>query len=116
MAKDAKIICPLMGGEPCVEDGSIRNGELVSCRFWVHVLGKDPQTGKDIDNADCAFAWTPVLMIENSKVNRETGAAVESFRNEMVKSNEASQQILLYAEKINTNNLIEVKDEINHNS
>lgn len=118
MAKNAKIICPLMGGEPCVEDGSIRNGELVSCRFWIHVLGKDPQTGKDIDNADCAFAWTPVLMIENSKVNRETGAAVESFRNEMVKSNEASQQVLLQAVNIrnNVNNLIEVKDETNHNS
>jgi len=115
MAKDAKIICPMMG-EECVEDGAIRNGELVSCRFWVHVLGKDPQTGKDIDNADCAFAWTPMLLIENSKINRETGAAVESFRNEMVKSNESSQQILLNAAKMNTNNLIEVKDENNHNS
>lgn len=118
MAKDAKILCPMMG-EECVEDGAIRNGELVKCRFWVHVLGKDPQTGKDIDNADCAFAWTPILMIENSKVNRETGAAVESFRNEMVKSNEASQQILLHAvnmNQVNTNNLIEVKDENNNNS
>lgn len=115
MAKDKKIICPLMGDE-CVEDGSIRNGELVACRFWVHVLGKDPQTGKDLDNADCAFVWTPLLMIENSKVNRETGAAVESFRNEMVKSNEASQQILLNAAAIATNqpntiNLIDVKED-----
>ena len=33
---------------------------------------------------DCAMAWLPVLMIENSKVNRETGAAVESLRNENV--------------------------------
>lgn len=117
MAKDAKIICPLMGGE-CIEDGSIKDGELVSCRFWVHVLGKDPQTGKDIDNADCAFAWSPVLMIENSKVNRETGAAVESFRNEMVKANESSQQLLLTATQLSNNqpnniNLIEVKEENN---
>jgi hypothetical protein len=113
MAKDAKIICPLMGGEPCVEDGSIRNGELVSCRFWIHVLGKDPQTGKDIDNADCAFAWTPILLIENSQQQRSTGAAVESFRNEMVKANEASQQVLLQTAKLTTptNNLIEVKEE-----
>lgn len=109
MAKDAKIICPLMGGE-CIEDGSIKDGELVSCRFWVHVLGKDPQTGKDIDNADCAFAWTPVLMIENSKVNRETGAAVESFRNEMVKANESSQRILLETSNIKQVNLIDSKD------
>lgn len=114
MAKDAKILCPLMGGE-CIEDGSIKDGELVSCRFWVYVHGKNPQTGEDVKNGDCAFAWTPILMIENSKVNRETGAAVESFRNEMVKSNEASQQILLNAARINTNNLIEVKDENNNN-
>lgn len=83
MAKDAKIICPMMGGE-CVEDGAIRDGELVACRFWVTVHGKHPQTGETISNGDCAMAWTPVLMIENSKVNRETGAAIESMRNESV--------------------------------
>ena len=84
MAKDAKVICPMMGGEPCVEDGAIRNGELVRCRFWVYVLGRDPQTGEVVSNGDCAMAWMPVLLIENSKVNRETGAAVESMRNEGV--------------------------------
>lgn len=84
MAKDAKIICPMMGGEECVEDGAIRNGELVKCRFWVHVMGKNPQTGETTNNGDCAIAWMPVLLIENSKVNRETGAAVESMRNESV--------------------------------
>ena len=109
MAKDKKILCPLMGGE-CIEDGSIKDGELVSCRFWVHVLGKNPQTGKDIDNADCAFVWSPLLMIENSKVNRETGAAVESFRNEMVKANESSQRILLETANIKQVNLIDNKD------
>jgi hypothetical protein len=29
----------------------------------------------------------PILMIENSQQQRSTGAAVESFRNEMVKAN-----------------------------
>lgn len=105
MAK-SKVLCPLMGGE-CVEDGAIREGELVSCRFWVTVQGKNPQTGETINNGDCAMAWTPILLIENSKVNRETGAAVESFRNEMVKANEASQQMLMQAAM--QNNLIEVK-------
>lgn len=89
MAKDAKILCPLMGGE-CVEDGAIRNGELVACRFWVVVQGLHPQTGEQLNTGDCAMAWTPVLLIENSKVNRETGAAVESLRNESVT---ASQQV-----------------------
>lgn len=84
-----------MGGEPCVEDGAIRNGELVKCRFWVTVMGTNPQTGETVNNGDCAMAWTPVLMIENSKVNRETGAAIESFRNEMVNVNLENSQILL---------------------
>lgn len=83
---NAKIICPMMGGEPCVEDGAIRNGELVKCRFWVTVMGSNPQTGETVNNGDCAMAWMPVLLIENSKVNRETGAAVESMRNESVTS------------------------------
>lgn len=84
MAKNAKVICPMMGGKPCVEDGAIVDGELVACRFWVHVQGQNPQTGETVSNGDCAIAWMPVLLIENSKVNRETGAAIESMRNESV--------------------------------
>ena len=99
MAKDAKVICPMMGGEECVEDGAIRNGELVTCRFWINVQGKHPQTGQEISNGDCAIAWTPMLMIENSKVNRETGASIESFRNEMVKAYHRSLETLLAANK-----------------
>ena len=34
-------------------------------------------------------------MIENSQQQRSTGAAVESFRNEMTKANQVSQQVLL---------------------
>lgn len=105
MAKDVKILCPLMGGE-CIEDGAIRDGELVACRFWITVQGKHPQTGADISSGDCSMAWMPILMIENSKVNRETGAAVESFRNEMVKANESNTQVLIAATQ---HNLIEVK-------
>jgi hypothetical protein len=95
MAKDAKIICPMIGGKPCVEDGSIVEGELVACRFWVTVQGNNPQTGEIVNHKDCSFAWMPVLMIENSQQQRQTGAAVESFRNEMVKSNEVNTQVLI---------------------
>jgi Zn-finger protein len=94
MAKDAKILCPLMGTE-CIEDGAIKDGELVKCRFWVHVQGKNPQTGETVSNGDCSFCWTPMLLIENSQQQRQTGAAVESFRNEMVKANESSQKLLI---------------------
>jgi hypothetical protein len=36
-----------------------------------------------------------MLLIENSGQQRQTGAAVESFRNEMVKANEVNTQLLL---------------------
>jgi hypothetical protein len=106
MAKDVKIICPMMGGKPCVEDGSIVDGELVACKFWVNVMGKNPQTGETINNGDCAIAWMPVLLIENSKVNRETGAAVESMRNESVSTGQQLTSALLEVAKKDVPKLI----------
>jgi hypothetical protein len=97
MAKDAKVICPLMGGEECVEDGAVRNGEMVKCRFWIHVQGQNPQTGETVNNGDCSMAWMPVLLIENSKVNRETGAAIESMRNESVTTGQQITAALINA-------------------
>ena len=44
-------------------------------------IGGEPQTGKEIDEWDCAVKWMPMLLIENSQQQRQTGAAVESFRN-----------------------------------
>lgn len=101
MAKDVKVICPMMGGDECVEDGAIRNGELVKCRFWVTVMGQNPQTGETVNNGDCAIAWMPVLLIENSKVNRETGAAVESMRNESVTTGQQITGALIAAANVN---------------
>ncbi len=59
------------------------------------IRGTNPNTGEAVDDYGCSVAWLPVLMIENSQQQRQTGAAVESFRNEMVKSNDTSQQVLL---------------------
>jgi hypothetical protein len=106
MAIDKKVLCPLLN-EPCIEDGSIVNGELVACKFWMDVVGKNPQTGEEINQGNCSINWIPMLLIENSKVNRETGAAVESFRNEMVEANKTNAQ-LIYA-VTQSNKLIEVK-------
>jgi SpoVK/Ycf46/Vps4 family AAA+-type ATPase len=54
-------------------------------------------TGKRVDEWNCTVALIPMLLIENSGQQRSTGAAVESFRNEMVKANEASHRVLLAA-------------------
>ena len=114
MALDKKLICPLLHKE-CIEDGTMVDGEIVACKFWVKVLGLDPQTNETINKGDCCLNWMPIILLENSKTNRETGAAIESFRNEMVKSNQVTQQILLTTAGMPANNLIEVKDEINNN-
>jgi hypothetical protein len=45
-------------------------------------------------------------MIENSQQQRQTGKAVESFRNEMVKSNEVSQRVLLSVANIPNQTMI----------
>lgn len=61
------------------------------------IRGNNPNTGEEIDDYGCSMAWLPVLMIENSQQQRSTGAAVESFRNEMVKANDVGQRVLLAA-------------------
>jgi len=67
----------------------------LKCSWFTHVRGTNPNTGQEVDEWNCAITWLPVLLIENSQQQRQTGAAVESFRNEMVKANETSQKILI---------------------
>ena len=64
------------------------------CRLWQHVTGAHPQTGQPVDQYGCADEFHNLLLIENSQMQRQTGAAVESFRNEMVKANEATLNLM----------------------
>lgn len=77
-------LCPLLKKD-CVQ---------FQCSWFTQLRGTDPNTGKEIDNWGCAVSWLPVLMIENSQQQRQTGAAVESFRNEMSKNNDNFQDSL----------------------
>lgn len=77
---DTTVTCPL--GATC-EDA--RDGKLVRCRWFVLVRGQHPQTGEELDHWDCAIAWLPVLSVEMARTNRGQTAALESFRNEMVR-------------------------------
>ena len=86
MRLEPKDNCPLDKFKPCRQ---------LDCAWFVKIVGKNPQTNADIDEHGCAIAWLPILTVENSQQQRQTGAAVESFRNEMVKANEASLDILL---------------------
>lgn len=86
MKVEAKPNCPLNAFSPCKQ---------LDCAWFIQIRGKNPNTGEDVNEWGCAQAWLPILMIENSQQQRSTGAAVESFRNEMVKANQNSQNILL---------------------
>ena len=56
--------------------------------------GTNPNDGKEVDEYACAIAWLPMLLVENAAQSRQAGAAIESFRNEMVKANESNQNLL----------------------
>jgi hypothetical protein len=101
MKIEIKSNCPLNQFNPCKQ---------LECAWFIQIRGKNPNTGEDVDEWGCAQAWLPVLMIENSQQQRQTGAAVESFRNEMVKANENSQNVLLATiQQVNPNiKIIEV--------
>ena len=76
------------------------------CAWFTRVQGYDMNTGNLVDDYQCAIAWMPMLLIESSGQQRQTGAAVESFRNEMVKANEQSQKVLLAAANVQNHTLI----------
>jgi hypothetical protein len=81
---EPKNNCPLDGFNPCRQ---------LECAWFMKVRGLNPNTGKEIDEWGCSMSWLPILLIENSQQQRHTGAAVESFRNEMVKANDSTLQI-----------------------
>jgi len=62
----------------------------LQCSWMIQVRGTNPQTGVEIDEWDCSIKWLPMLLIENANQVRQGAAATESFRNEMVKANEAA--------------------------
>lgn len=92
MKIEPKNGCPLDSFRPCRQ---------LDCAWFIQVRGMNPNTGQEVDEWACSMAWLPTLLIENSQQQRQTGAAVESFRNEMVKSNEVNQQVLIAAAQQN---------------
>ena len=55
-----------------------------TCPWWTRVIGKNPQSEEIIDDWRCSIALLPMLLIENAQQSRQTGAAVETLRNELV--------------------------------
>lgn len=54
------------------------------CPLWVRIQGKNPQSEEMMDVWRCSFALLPMMMVENAQMQRQTTAAVETFRNGMI--------------------------------
>lgn len=77
--------CPLIKKD-CIQ---------LKCAWYTHIRGMNPNTGAEVDEWACAVAWMPLMSIEIAQKENQTGAAVESFRNEVVKANIENQQFYL---------------------
>jgi hypothetical protein len=93
MKIDPGTFCPLIK-EDC---------KGLQCSWFTQVRGTNPNNGQEVDEWGCAVTWLPMLTIENSQQQRQTGAAVESFRNEMTKAQQANQAVLLTTARLVNN-------------
>jgi len=85
MRLEVESNCPLDKFKPCRQH---------ECGWFIEVRGTHPQTGEEIAEWGCSMAILPVLMIENGKQSHQSTAAIESFRNEMVKANQDNLKVL----------------------
>lgn len=95
---DPEKKCPLLN-KKCIQH---------RCQWFTQLQGTSPQTGQPIDEWGCAIAWLPTLLIEGSKETRQTAAAIESFRNEMVRG---QQTVLRLVEGKREEKITDARDD-----
>lgn len=64
------------------------------CPKWVQIRGQNPQTKADVDEWNCADSLLPMLLIEHSRQQRSTAAAVETMTAEMQKTRTDSEAVI----------------------
>jgi len=69
----------------------------LKCAWFTQIRGVNPNTGQEVDEWDCSVNWLPMTTLEVAQRSLSTAAAVESFRNEVVKANESNQQLYISA-------------------
>jgi hypothetical protein len=90
MLPDQKIRCPHTGFSKSCRSIVAKH----DCPKFVKISGVNPNDGQPVDKFGCIDSFMHMLMIENSQQQRQTGAAVESFRNEMVRANESNVAVV----------------------
>lgn len=87
MLPDQKVKCPATGFTRSCRDIV----HECDCPKFVSIKMQHPQTGEQIDKHGCVDSFLPLLLIENSQQVRQTGAAVESLRNEIISANDEAK-------------------------
>lgn len=90
MLPDNKIRCPHTGFKSSCRAIVSR----YDCPKFVKISGVNPNDGQPVDKFGCVDSFLHMLLIENSQQQRQTGAAVESFRNEMTKANASNSAVV----------------------
>ncbi len=83
MLPDHKVKCPATGFARSCRDILAE----CDCPKFVSIKGTDPQGGT-VDRHGCVDSFLPLLLLEGALQSRQVAAAVESFRNEVVKADE----------------------------
>lgn len=88
MSLDLKTVntCPF--GSTCLE---IKDGAIHRCNLLMDIKGQNPNTGEEITDSKCAFVWQVLMQMDTTRKVSGVQHATESFRNEMIKTNEQSQ-------------------------
>lgn len=69
--------CPFIG-KKCVES---------KCRFWTHLLGKNPQGEGTVDKFGCAIEFLPILLVENAQMVRMGIASTDKVATQVSNGN-----------------------------
>lgn len=80
--------CPL--GSKCEE---ARDGILYECAWHTEIIGKHPQSGKDIHSKECAMKWMPLLAVENNMAQRAVTDSLETARVQSVERQDIALEI-----------------------
>ena len=91
---EIKTVCPL--GSKCEE---VNDGVIHRCAWYTKLIGKDPQSEKEMDEWRCAIAWLPVMQVEVAQTNRGQTEALCSFRDETIKRQENFTALAVLAMK-----------------
>ena len=74
-------LCPLLD-EPC---------RTHACTWYIRLQGMNPQTGAVMDQGGCAVGFLPLLLVENSNLQRHTAAEVSALRGELERQNKEAK-------------------------